>query len=107
MMEQNEIPPAPGAAPADDVDPSDRRPGRNTRVMYALFRGTFYRASSPGARGFVEVGKRVQRGEVLCIIEATKLMNAVLSDYDGVVTNILIDNGVFVETGEPLFWIEP
>jgi biotin carboxyl carrier protein len=107
MMEQNETPLAPGVARTGDVDPSNRRPGRNTRVETAPFSGTFYRAPSPGAPGFVEVGKRVQRGEVLCIIEATKIMNAILSDYDGVVTNILVDNGVFVDPGQELFWIEP
>lgn len=68
--------------------------------------GTFYRAPSPGAKSFVEVGGRVNVGDVLCIIEAMKMLNQIESDKAGVVTAILVENGEPVEYGEPLFIIE-
>jgi acetyl-CoA carboxylase biotin carboxyl carrier protein len=69
--------------------------------------GTFYRAPSPEAQPFVEVGGKVNKGQVLCIVEAMKLMNEIESDTDGVVVRILVENGQPVEYGEPLFLIEP
>ncbi|MGQ9569360.1 MAG: acetyl-CoA carboxylase biotin carboxyl carrier protein [Thermodesulfovibrionales bacterium] len=69
--------------------------------------GTFYRAPSPEADPFVEVGSKVKKGHVLCIIEAMKLMNEIESDVDGIVIKILVENGQPVEYGEPLFLIEP
>ena len=67
--------------------------------------GTFYRASSPEASSFVEVGDKVEVGDTLCIIEAMKLLNEIESDKAGIVKKILIDNGQPVEYGEPLFVI--
>lgn len=67
--------------------------------------GTFYRAPSPGAPPFVEVGSQVKEGETLCIIEAMKLLNEIESDKAGVVKEILVENGQPVEFGEPLFVI--
>ena len=64
--------------------------------------GTFYRAASPGAKPFVEVGDNVQAGDTLCIIEAMKLMNEIESDKGGVVKQILVENGQPVEFGQPL-----
>ena len=64
--------------------------------------GTFYRAASPGAQAFVEVGDTVQAGDTLCIIEAMKLMNEIESDKSGVVKEILVENGQPVEFGQPL-----
>jgi acetyl-CoA carboxylase biotin carboxyl carrier protein len=64
--------------------------------------GTFYRAASPGAKSFVEVGDTVQAGDTLCIIEAMKLMNEIESDKTGVVKQILVENGQPVEFGQPL-----
>ncbi|HHN66064.1 MAG TPA: acetyl-CoA carboxylase biotin carboxyl carrier protein [Nitrospirae bacterium] len=69
--------------------------------------GTFYRAPSPDSEPFVEVGSKVRKGQVLCIIEAMKLMNEIESEVDGVVVRILVENGQPVEYGEPLFLIEP
>lgn len=69
--------------------------------------GTFYRAPSPDAEPFVEVGSKVTKGQVLCIIEAMKLMNEIESEVDGIVVKILVENGQPVEYGEPLFLIEP
>ncbi|MGO1246140.1 MAG: acetyl-CoA carboxylase biotin carboxyl carrier protein [Oceanisphaera sp.] len=68
--------------------------------------GTFYRASSPGAANFVEVGQTVNAGDTLCIVEAMKMMNQIEADKGGVVKAILVDNGEPVEFDEPLFIIE-
>jgi acetyl-CoA carboxylase biotin carboxyl carrier protein len=65
--------------------------------------GTFYRSPSPDSPVFVEVGSRVKKGQVLCIIEAMKLMNEIESDIDGVITEIYPQNAQAVEYGEPLF----
>jgi len=67
--------------------------------------GTFYRSSSPGAPAFVEIGKEVQEGETLCIIEAMKLLNEIDTDKGGVIKQILVENGQPVEFGQPLFVI--
>ena len=69
--------------------------------------GTFYKSASPEAPAFVETGARVKKGQVLCIIEAMKLMNEIESDTDGIVVKALIENGQSVEYGEPLFLIDP
>ncbi len=69
--------------------------------------GTFYRSSSPDAAPFVETGTKVKKGQVLCIIEAMKLMNEIESEADGVIVRILVESGHSVEYGEPLFLIDP
>lgn len=69
--------------------------------------GTFYRAASPEAEPFVQAGSRVKKGQVLCIIEAMKLMNEIECEAEGVVVRALVENGQSVEYGEPLFLIEP
>ncbi|MBV2235994.1 MAG: acetyl-CoA carboxylase biotin carboxyl carrier protein [Sterolibacterium sp.] len=68
--------------------------------------GTFYRASSPEAAPFVEVGQTVKTGDTLCIIEAMKLMNEIEADVSGVIKAILIENGQPVEFGQPMFVID-
>ena len=68
--------------------------------------GTFYRASAPGAKAFVEVGSVIKEGETICIIEAMKILNEIEADKSGTVTRILSDNGQAVEYGQPLFIIE-
>jgi acetyl-CoA carboxylase biotin carboxyl carrier protein len=68
--------------------------------------GTFYRASSPGAKSFVEIGSQVKEGETLCIIEAMKILNEIEADKSGTVSKILCENGQAVEYGQPLFIIE-
>jgi acetyl-CoA carboxylase biotin carboxyl carrier protein len=68
--------------------------------------GTFYRSSAPGAKPFVEEGKRVEVGDVLCIIEAMKILNQIESDKSGVVRRILVENAQPVEYNQPLFVIE-
>jgi len=69
--------------------------------------GTFYRAPSPDAPPFVDAGTRVRKGQVICIIEAMKLMNEIESEVDGVIVRALVENGQPVEYGEPLFLVEP
>lgn len=68
--------------------------------------GTFYRAPSPGAKPFTEVGQRVEVGDTLCIIEAMKMLNQIEADKSGVIAAILVENGQPVEYGQPLFIIE-
>ncbi len=68
--------------------------------------GTFYRASSPGAKPFVEIGDTIKEGETICIVEAMKILNEIEADKSGTVTQILVDNGQAVEYGQPLYVIE-
>ena len=68
--------------------------------------GTFYRASSPSSAPFAEIGQTIKTGQVVCIIEAMKLMNQIESDRDGVIKEILIKDGAPVEYGQPLFIVE-
>ena len=68
--------------------------------------GTFYRAASPEAKAFVEIGDSIKEGETVCIIEAMKILNEIEADRSGVVTQILCVNGQAVEYGQPLFVIE-
>ena len=69
--------------------------------------GTFYRASEPGAKPYAEVGDVVKRGQVLCIIEAMKLMNEINAEIDGEVVRVYVENGHAVQYGERLFAIKP
>ena len=68
--------------------------------------GTFYRASSPGAKPFVDVGEEIHPGDVVCIIEAMKLMNEIKAEIGGHVVEILVENGEPVEFGQPLFLVK-
>ena len=96
------------ARPSHRACPTPRRRRRTrpkgTPVKSPMV-GTFYRAASPGAKAFVEVGDTVKDGDALCIIEAMKLMNEIESDKAGVVKAILVENGQPVEFGQPLFVI--
>ena len=95
-------PPSPlPAAPAAPAGPP-----AGSHVLTSPIVGTFYRASSPDAPPFVEIGARVKKGQVLCIIEAMKLMNEIESDVDGTVAEIYPQNAQAVEFGEPLFAIK-
>ncbi len=86
--------------------PSDQDEGLEFAIVTSPIVGTFYRASAPGAPAFVEVGTVVKKGQVLCIIEAMKLMNEIESEYDGEVVKIHVDNGQPVQYGERLFAIK-
>jgi acetyl-CoA carboxylase biotin carboxyl carrier protein len=98
---------APTAAPAAAAAPS-AAPARNANehVVAAPMVGTFYASASPGSKPFVEIGTEVKEGQVLCIIEAMKMMNQIESDKTGKVTAIMATNGDPVEFGQPLFVIE-
>jgi acetyl-CoA carboxylase biotin carboxyl carrier protein len=103
---------APPAAPENATVPppvvtSVAPPPPDVKKIVAPIIGVFYRSSTPGSEPFVEVGDRVEVGEVLCILEAMKLMNEITSDYAGVVNRILPENGALVSLGEEMFWIEP
>ena len=97
-------PAAPAPAVAAAAEPAAPRPEGHT--VKSPMVGTFYRASAPDAKPFVEVGDTVKAGQTVCIIEAMKLMNEIESDKDGVVKAILVENGQPVEYGEPLFVVE-
>lgn len=97
-------PPAPAAAPASAAAPAARD---NTFTVNSPFVGTFYRAASPDNPPFVEVGQVVKKGQVLCIVEAMKLMNEIEAEQPGRLLEVLIQNGSPVEYGEPLFRFEP
>ena len=83
------------------------RSGKTLVTVSSPIVGMFFRSPSPEAPHFVEVGSTVRKGQVLCIVEAMKLMNEIEADTDGTVTDILVENGQPVEYGEPLFLIEP
>lgn len=99
-------PPAPPPAPTVPAAPAQAEPEAPGHVLKSPMVGTFYRASSPGAAPFVEVGDAVKVGQTLCIIEAMKILNEIESDKDGVIKAILAENGQAVEFGQPLFVIE-
>jgi len=91
---------APAAAPA--TAPAEALDGK---VVKSPMVGTFYRASSPDAKSFVDVGSSVNTGDTLCIIEAMKLLNEIESEFSGTIKKIFVENGQPVEYGEPLFLI--
>jgi acetyl-CoA carboxylase biotin carboxyl carrier protein len=99
---------APAAVEAGPATSTGGAPARraNEHVVAAPMVGTFYSAASPGAKPFVEIGSEVKEGQVLCIIEAMKMMNQIESDKSGKVTAIMATNGDPVEFGQPLFVIE-
>jgi len=96
-------PAAPAAAPAATPAPAALPAGH---AVISPMVGTFYRAASPEAKSFVDVGSQVNVGDTLCIIEAMKMMNEIESDKAGVIKAILKENGQPVEYGETLFIIE-
>lgn len=95
------VPAAAGEAPAGAAVAAEP----DGHVLKSPMVGTFYRAASPGAKPFVEVGQSVAEGDTLCIIEAMKLLNEIECDKAGVVKAVLVENGQPVEYGEPLFVI--
>ncbi len=94
---------APAVAPARGV-PSDEE--LELAVVKSPIVGTFYRTPEPGAPAFVEVGQRVKKDQVLCIIEAMKLMNEITSEYEGEIVSVYVENGKPVQYGERLFAIK-
>ena len=96
-------------SPAASAAPTARRRAGDAEIELAVVKspivGTFYRSPEPGAPPFVEVGATVKKGQVLCIIEAMKLMNEIDSEYDGEIVNVYVENGQPVQYGERLFAI--
>ncbi|MFA5032687.1 MAG: acetyl-CoA carboxylase biotin carboxyl carrier protein [bacterium] len=106
-LEKVEIEPVmtPTAQPAPQASKT-AEPQKNLVSINAPIIGTFYRASSPGAKPYIEVGDRVTTGKVVCILEAMKVMNEIEAEVSGVVREILVENGKPVEYGQPLFMLE-
>jgi len=96
-------PAAPEARAAPPAPAAETEAGQEGHVIKAPMVGTFYRSPSPDAKPFVEVGQAVKEGDVVCIIEAMKLMNEIDADAAGVIKAILVENGQPVEYGQPLF----
>ena len=98
------------AAPAAPAMPAtaagEHKPRNDDYTVTSPMVGTYYSAASPGAKSFVEIGSEIKVGQILCIIEAMKMMNQIESDKAGRVTAILAKNGEPVEFGQPLFIIE-
>jgi acetyl-CoA carboxylase biotin carboxyl carrier protein len=103
-------PVAPAPAPAPEAAPPVLV-AANEELDFAIVKspivGTFYRSAEPGAKPFVETGQQVKKGQVLCIIEAMKLMNEINADIDGEVVKVYVENGQAVQYGERLFAIKP
>ena len=97
--------PAAGAAPAASAAAAEPPPGIEGHVVKSPMVGTFYRASAPDAKPFIDVGGTVKEGQTICVIEAMKLMNEIEADKDGVIKAIMVENGQPVEYGESLMMI--
>ncbi len=102
--------PMPGAlsappAAAAAIEPAAPATVASGHIVKSPMVGTFYRAPSPGADAFVQIGDTVKEGQTICIIEAMKLLNEIECDVAGVVKEILVENGQAVEYGQPLFVI--
>lgn len=101
------VAPAAPAAPSRMAEAREEEPEQETgHVVRSPMVGTFYRASSPGAKSFVEVGQRIELGDTLCIIEAMKILNQIEADKAGVIAKVFVENGQPVEYNQPLFVIE-
>jgi acetyl-CoA carboxylase biotin carboxyl carrier protein len=100
--------PPPAAAPsaAAGAPAAERAPRNDEHTVTSPMVGTYYASASPGAKPFVEIGNEIKVGQILCIIEAMKMMNQIESDKEGRVTAMLAKNGEPVEFGQPLFIIE-
>jgi acetyl-CoA carboxylase, biotin carboxyl carrier protein len=96
------LPPVHVAAPSEKA----AMPAEIGTLITSPFVGTFYRAPAPEAPPFVDVGQNVRKGQVVCIVEAMKLMNEIESEFDGKILEILVKNAEHVEYGQPLFRIE-
>jgi acetyl-CoA carboxylase biotin carboxyl carrier protein len=98
------LPAPPTIVPAHAEKPD--KPAEVGVVLTSPFVGTFYRAPAPEAPPFVEAGQTVRKGQVVCIVEAMKLMNEIESELDGKILDILVKNAEHVEYGQPLFRLE-
>jgi acetyl-CoA carboxylase biotin carboxyl carrier protein len=94
------------APPTPATSAGEHKPRNDDYTVTSPMVGTYYSAASPGAKAFVEIGSEIKVGQVLCIIEAMKMMNQIESDKSGRVAAVLVKNGDPVEFGQPLFVIE-
>jgi acetyl-CoA carboxylase biotin carboxyl carrier protein len=94
------------AKPQGVQEPEDKNAIKTVEIKSPMV-GTFYRAPNPEAPSYVEVGQIIEPGQVICIIEAMKLMNEIKSEIKGKILEILVDNAEPVEFGQPLFLLEP
>jgi len=97
---------ATGSAALPAAESAAPKPKPNEHVITAPMVGTFYASPSPGAKAFVEIGDEIKVGQVLCIIEAMKMMNQIEADKAGRITSVMAQNGDPVEFGQPLFVVE-
>jgi len=104
-MSPYQIQAAPPAAPAPVAPAEAEAATIEGHIVKSPMVGTFYRAPSPDAKPFVDIGSKVSVGDTICIIEAMKLLNEIEADHGGVIKAILVENGQPVEYGEPLFII--
>jgi acetyl-CoA carboxylase biotin carboxyl carrier protein len=100
-------PPSPAAAAEAPGEEGDEALPPGSHLVRSPIVGTFYRAPAPDADPYVDVGSRVKKGQVLCIVEAMKLMNEIESDVDGTVIRVLPQNAQPIEFDEPLFAVRP
>ncbi len=100
------VPPSPVPQAADEATKPAASDDGSVEIS-SPFVGTFYRAPAPDADPFIREGNEVKKGQVLCIVEAMKLMNEIECEVDGKIVKILIDNGEPVEFGQPLFRLQP
>lgn len=98
--------PVPSAAPAAGVAPAEGAANSTGKEILSPMVGMFYAAPSPDSQPFVRPGDAVKKGDVLCIIEAMKLMNEITAEEDGVIAEVLVDNGQVVEFSQPLFRLQ-
>jgi acetyl-CoA carboxylase biotin carboxyl carrier protein len=99
-------PSAPAAPAAGEPPRAEPARAKGIEIKSPMV-GTFYASAEPGAKPYAGVGQRVSKGQVVCIIEAMKIMNEIESEYDGVVTEVLAENGHAVEYGQVLFRVDP
>jgi acetyl-CoA carboxylase biotin carboxyl carrier protein len=99
---------SPVLTPVTEVSPPPvREQPKNVVEIKAPMVGTFYRSPAPDAQAFVDIGRTIQEGDVLCIIEAMKLMNEIKSEITGKIVDVVVDSGEPVEFGQTLFLVEP
>ncbi len=106
LLERQSIPPAASQRQAA-AEQTPAQPSVKTVEIKSPMVGTFYRAPSPESPAYVEVGQTIEPGQVICIVEAMKLMNEIKSEIRGKILEILVDNAEPVEFGQPIFLIEP
>jgi len=108
VREIRDVAPPPPTAPAEPASPGPAaaQPEEEAGVVHSPLVGTFYRSPGPDSPPFTDLGERVEKGQVLCIVEAMKLMNEIEAEFAGIVREVFVENGQPVEYGQPLYRIE-